>query len=136
EQRTSRRSDWRDLGQIFRNARSANSGAKGDWKPGDEYPEARQLAERMFEAKARRRGLDRWSSKWRALRNSAPQYSRWDVKGGKDSSWGWPPAFAGCCPCGRHRRPVAAQAAARPVLPVERRFHPELPDHRRLARSD
>ena len=34
----------------------------------------------------------------------------------------------------RHRRPVAAQAAAGPVPSLQRRLHPRLPDHRRLAR--
>ena len=34
----------------------------------------------------------------------------------------------------RDRRSVAAQAAAGPVPPVQRRLHPRLPHHRRLAR--
>jgi DNA (cytosine-5)-methyltransferase 1 len=44
-------------------------------QPGDEYPEARRISERLFEIKAKRRGLDRRSSKWRALRKSmVPPY--------------------------------------------------------------
>ena len=43
---------------------------------------------------------------------------------GKDSSWGWSPASAGRRARRRHRRPVAAQAAAGPVPPVSAGFIP------------
>ncbi len=52
---------------------------------------------------------------------------------GKDLRRG-PAVSAGRGAVRRHRRPGAAQAAARPVPPVERRLHSGLPDHRRVAR--
>jgi DNA (cytosine-5)-methyltransferase 1 len=44
-------------------------------EPGDEYPEAHQIALRLFEARARRRGVKPGSAEWRALRKSiVPPY--------------------------------------------------------------
>jgi DNA (cytosine-5)-methyltransferase 1 len=44
-------------------------------QPGDEYPEARRISERLFKVKAKRRALRPRSYKWRALRKSmVPPY--------------------------------------------------------------